>query len=60
MDSLREASASRSAHEIANHDYHHVQLADQHPKPYASSRPRPASSGAADRAVTPGSPRTDR
>jgi hypothetical protein len=60
MDALREASASRSAHEIADHEYHHVQLADLHPKPYSSSRPKPASSGDTDRSVTPGARRTDR
>ncbi len=28
MDALRAASAARSAHEIADHDYHHVVLGD--------------------------------
>ncbi len=31
MSSLQVASAERTAHEIAEHDYHHVRLADERP-----------------------------
>lgn len=43
MESLRAASAERTAHEIAVHDYHHVQLVDQRPLgPGARIRPKRA------------------
>jgi hypothetical protein len=29
MDALRAASAARSAHEVADHDYHHVVMPEQ-------------------------------
>ena len=31
MESLRRASEARSAHEVADHGYHHVQLAEERP-----------------------------
>ncbi len=31
MESLRRASDARSAHEVADHDYHHVSLAEERP-----------------------------
>lgn len=41
MESLRAASAERTAHELAAHDYHHVQLADPRPLgPGAGIRPK--------------------
>ena len=33
MESLRVASEARTAHEVADHDYHHVRLAEE--KPYS-------------------------
>jgi len=31
MESLRRASEARSAHEVADHGYHHIQLAEERP-----------------------------
>lgn len=31
MESLRRASAARTAHEVADHGYHHVPLAEERP-----------------------------
>jgi hypothetical protein len=45
MTALAEASAARTTHEIADHDYHHVRLADEHAyMPHPRSRQKPAGS----------------
>lgn len=43
LDALHAASAQRTAHEIAAHDYHHVKLQDEKPfSPNARiTRPKP-------------------
>jgi hypothetical protein len=42
MDALKAASAARTAHEIADHDYHHITLGDEpHATPYYRSKPKP-------------------
>ncbi len=41
MDDLKAASAARTAHEIRDHDYHHVPLAEERPaSPYLRGKVR--------------------
>jgi len=43
MPALLAASALRTEHELAVHDYHHVKLADDRPfTPFQRPRPKPA------------------
>lgn len=42
MEALKAASAARTAHEIQDHDYHHVRLDDEpHATPYFRSKTKP-------------------
>ncbi|MDE3113467.1 MAG: hypothetical protein KGN00_12220 [Chloroflexota bacterium] len=41
MDDLKAASAARTAHEIRDHNYHHVSLAEERPaSPYLRGKVR--------------------
>jgi hypothetical protein len=42
MVSLQQASAARTDHEVASHDYHHVRLPDEQPfSPTRRTTPKP-------------------
>lgn len=42
MVSLQQASAARTDHEVASHDYHHVRLPDEQPfSPTRRAAPKP-------------------
>jgi len=43
MDALKAASAARTAHEVADHQYHHVRLEDERPAaPYFRGKAKDA------------------
>ena len=46
MDALMKASAERTAHEIADHAYHHVRLTEEPRRsPFTQSKPTPRPTG---------------
>ena len=50
MSELHAASAARSAHEVSQHDYHHVQLSEGVWRtPYQVKRPKPGAGPAQER-----------